>query len=131
MESIEPARVDTSNTEDNLPLYFAGYAALYNFTSFTADPRISMNINVNTEAALDGAWMESSIDNGLSWQIVGGRRINTPFLPFVGARLCVAMHAFEIAKWRKFKPKEIERLVFKIVQKCTFHPMLPVEVVAI
>lgn len=48
-----------------------------NFSSFTADPRISMNINVNTEAALDGAWMESSIDNGLSWQIVGGRRINT------------------------------------------------------
>ena len=48
-----------------------------NFSSFTADPRISMNINVNTEAALDGAWMESSIDNGLNWQIVGGRRINT------------------------------------------------------
>lgn len=48
-----------------------------NFSSFTADPRVSMNINVNTEAALDGAWMESSIDNGATWELVGGRRINT------------------------------------------------------
>jgi hypothetical protein len=45
-----------------------------NFTSFTADPRISMNINVSSEAGYDGSWMESSIDNGLTWQLVGGRR---------------------------------------------------------
>lgn len=48
-----------------------------NFSSFTADPRISLNIHVNSEAALDGSWMESSLDNGLTWQLVGGRRINT------------------------------------------------------
>jgi Secretion system C-terminal sorting domain len=48
-----------------------------NFTSFTADPRISLNINANSEGTYDGSWMESSIDNGLTWQLVGGRRINT------------------------------------------------------
>ncbi len=48
-----------------------------NFSTFTADPRISLNINVNSEALYDGAWMESSVDNGQSWQLVGGRRINT------------------------------------------------------
>jgi hypothetical protein len=48
-----------------------------NFSSFTADPRISLNINVHTEGTYDGSWIESSLDNGLSWQLVGGRRINT------------------------------------------------------
>jgi hypothetical protein len=48
-----------------------------NFTSFTSDPRISLNINVNSELNYDGSWMESSIDNGLTWQVVGGRRFNT------------------------------------------------------
>jgi hypothetical protein len=48
-----------------------------NFSSFTADPRVSLNINVNSEGLYDGSWMESSLDNGLSWQLVGGRRINT------------------------------------------------------
>jgi hypothetical protein len=47
-----------------------------NLSSFTADPRISLNINVNSEPTYDGAWMESSVDNGLTWQMVGGRRIN-------------------------------------------------------
>jgi Secretion system C-terminal sorting domain len=47
-----------------------------NLSSFTADPRISLNIHVNSDAASDGAWMESSVDNGLTWQMVGGRRIN-------------------------------------------------------
>ncbi len=45
-----------------------------NFTAFTADPRISLNVNAHSEAGFDGSWMESSVDNGLSWQVVGGRR---------------------------------------------------------
>jgi Secretion system C-terminal sorting domain len=48
-----------------------------NLSSFTVDPRISLNINVNSEPTYDGSWMESSVDNGLTWQLVGGRRINT------------------------------------------------------
>jgi hypothetical protein len=48
-----------------------------NFSSFAADPRISLNINVNSEPLFDGSWMESSVDNGTTWQLVGGRRVNT------------------------------------------------------
>ncbi len=66
----------TDSTYNNNEFAYVNSPCL-NFTSFTADPRISLNINANTEGTYDGSWMESSIDNGLTWQLVGGRRINT------------------------------------------------------
>jgi Secretion system C-terminal sorting domain len=66
----------TDSTYNNNEFAYINSPCL-NFSSFTIDPRISLNINANTEGRFDGSWMESSIDNGLTWQLVGGRNVNT------------------------------------------------------
>jgi hypothetical protein len=43
------------------------------FSTITADPRISFALNFYTEARFDGAWLEGSIDGGKTWAKVGRR----------------------------------------------------------
>ena len=45
----------------------------FNFSSFTTDPRISFAVNVHSQAANDGAWLEGSKDGGATWTRIGTR----------------------------------------------------------
>lgn len=49
----------------------------FDFSSFTADPKISFALNVYSEksgtTAYDGAWLEGSIDGGKTWKVIGQR----------------------------------------------------------
>jgi hypothetical protein len=49
----------------------------FDFSQFTADPRISFSINTHSEkgatTAYDGAWLEGSTDGGKTWRAVGNR----------------------------------------------------------
>lgn len=47
------------------------YSPCFDFSSFTTDPRIYLAVNVRTEAGFDGATLESSIDGGNTWVVVG------------------------------------------------------------
>ncbi len=43
----------------------------FDFSSLTSDPFISFSLNVYSQAAADGAWLESSSDGGKTWFKVG------------------------------------------------------------
>lgn len=49
----------------------------FDFSTFTADPKISFAINVYSEklstTTYDGAWLEGSTDGGRTWTVIGGR----------------------------------------------------------
>ena len=42
-----------------------------NFSNVTVDPVISFSINFDTELSYDGAWLEGSVDGGVTWDKVG------------------------------------------------------------
>ena len=48
------------------------------FSSFSQDPTISFSINYDTEINWDGAWLEGTIDGGITWSKIGamGQGIN-------------------------------------------------------
>ena len=43
----------------------------FDFSSLTADPTISLSINLDTETSYDGGWLDASIDGGLTWTKIG------------------------------------------------------------
>jgi len=43
----------------------------FDFSTLTIDPAISFSINFDTQNNFDGAWLESSIDGGNTWEVVG------------------------------------------------------------
>ena len=45
----------------------------FDFSAVAANPRFMFNLNVNTEGAFDGMWLEQSVNGGQSWQVVGSR----------------------------------------------------------
>lgn len=45
----------------------------FDFTNVAANPRFLFNLNVNTEGAYDGMWLEQSVNGGQTWQVVGSR----------------------------------------------------------
>ena len=46
----------------------------FDFSSFTADPRLSFALNFYSEPNFDGSWLEGSIDGGTTWAKIGKRR---------------------------------------------------------
>jgi hypothetical protein len=49
------------------------FSPCYNFSSLTADPRISFKLNFYTENRYDGSWLEASNDGGTTWRTIGTR----------------------------------------------------------
>ena len=45
----------------------------FDFSSLTADPRISFSLNFHTERTYDGSWLEGSTNGGASWTRIGTR----------------------------------------------------------
>jgi hypothetical protein len=60
----------------------------FDFSDLSADPAIRFSYNINLDGFEDGLWLQTSIDNGLTWQIVGeqGEGFNwyNTFDPFTG-----------------------------------------------
>jgi Secretion system C-terminal sorting domain len=68
----------------------------FDFTSLTADPRMSFRIAANSEATYDGTFLEMSTDNGTTWSPVGGLGTNRGLNWYNDS---LTMHASRRASW--------------------------------